>query len=303
MVTAHADPHEPRTVRHLGAYTVMCLMWGSTFLAIRLGNEAVPPLWAVTLRLVIAGTILAAIAAARRIPYPRGASLRGAATFGVLNMGLDLALLYWGETRISSGTAALFFATLPLMTGLFAWLLHVHAFDRVKTLAAIAGLAGVALIFAGEISLGASPLHLGAVWLAATTAALAGVLLKRVPPAPAITTNVIACWCGAGVCFMGSLLVGESQALPVSMAGWWPILYLVLAGNLIAYVLYAWLMTQWTATTVATSALITPVLAVALGAIVRGEAPAPLTYVGGAMVLAGVAVTLFVAGRGRSVPA
>ncbi len=87
------------------------------------------------------------------------------------------------------------------------------------------------------------------------------------------------------------------------MDGWWPILYLVLAGNLIAYVLYAWLITQWAATTVATSALITPVLAVALGAIVRGEAPAPLTYVGGAMVLAGVAATLFVAGRRPSVPA
>lgn len=281
----------------------MCLAWGSTYLAIRLGNDAMPPLWAATLRLVLAGIILTTIASVRRIPYPKGPSLQGAVAFGILNLGFNISLLYWGESRVSSGTAALFFATLPLMTAFFAWLLRVHAFSPVKTAAAVAGLAGVALIFAGEASLGAPPLHLGAIWLSAALGALSGVLLKGVPPAPAITTNVVGCWLGAGVCFAGSLLFGESHALPQTFAGWWPIVYLALVGNLIAFVLYAWLITQWTATTVATAALITPVLAVILGAIVRGEAPAPLTYVGGALVLAGVAATLFVAGGAGGKPA
>lgn len=292
---------EPRTWRHLGAFTVMCLVWGSTFLVIRVGNDTAPPLWAATLRLLLASTLLAIIAAARRIPYPSRATLAGVVPFGILNLGVGLSCLYWGEARVSSGTAALFFATLPLITGFLAAAVGLHALDRLKTVAAVGGLAGVALIFTGEISLGAPPLRLAAVAFSVFLSSLATVLLKRAPAAPAITTNVVACLIGAAICFLWSVLQGEARALPASLAEWWPILYLALAGNLVAYVLYTWLLTQWTATTLAVSALITPVLAVMLGAAARGEALAPLSVGGAALVLASVAATLFVAGhRGRA---
>jgi drug/metabolite transporter (DMT)-like permease len=301
MTSRPSELPEPRTWRHLGAFAAMCLVWGSTFLVIRLGNDTAPPIWSAALRLAIAAVCLAAIAAVRRIPYPDRAALRGVVPFGVLNLGISLPCIYWGEVHVSSGTAGLFFASFPLFTAFLAAAWGVHALDPWKTAAAVGGLAGVALIFAGEFSLGAPPLRLAAAAAAVPLSSIATVLLKRAAPAPAVTTNAVACAIGAVLCSVGSLLAGETPLLPATLAEWWPILYLALAGNLIAFVCYAWLLTQWTATTVATSALITPVIAVSLGAAVRGEALAPLSIAGAILVLAGVGATILrAAGTGSS---
>ena len=287
------SPPEARKPTHYLAFAGMCLIWGTTFLAIRIGNESAPPLWAATLRLTLAAILNATIAGLMRAPWPKGAALRGVALFGFLNLGVNFVLLYWGEQTVPSGIAATLYATVPLTTGIFAWMLGLHALDRVRTLAALVGLAGVALIFSGELKPGAPSLALLGVFSGATCAALAGVVLKKVPPQSAFVVNALGAAIGAAVCFLGSTLSGETHALPRTMSGWGPILYLAIAGNLGAYVLYAWLLARWPVTRVAVAALIIPVLAVIVGAIVRSEAPAPITYVGGALVLSGVAVTLF----------
>ena len=297
MIPAPSDAPEPHTLRHFAAYAGTCVIWGSTFLAIRFGNDSVPPLWAATIRLLVAGSLLAGLAAWRRIPYPSGGALRGALLFGVLNLGLDIALLYWGEVRVSSGTAALVFATLPILTGVVAALLRVHAIDPVKMASAVVGLGGVALVFAGQISIGEPTAALGAVFVATILAAFSFVIVKKLPTASPITTNAVACFVGSGICFAGSLLLGEAHALPRGAAAWWPIVYLAVAGNLIAYVLYLWLLARWTATSLATNSLVTPVIAVTLGALTRGEALGRFTYLGGALVLAGVAASLFLSRR------
>ncbi|HET9951676.1 MAG TPA: EamA family transporter [Candidatus Eisenbacteria bacterium] len=297
MRTLPPDAPEPHSIRHLGAFAGTCVVWGSTFLAIRFGNDTVPPLWAATLRLLLAGSLLVAIAAIRRVPYPAGASLKGAVSFGFLNLGLNFALLYWGEVRVSSGTAALIFATLPIMTGVVAWLFGVHALDPVKMVSAFVGFGGVALIFAGEVSLGAPTAAIGAILLSALLASISSVILKKLPSASPITTNAVACFVGAAVCFAGSLFLGEPHALPRGAAAWWPIVYLAVAGNLIAFVLYIWLLARWSVTSLATNSLITPVIAVTLGALTRGEALGRFTYLGGLLVLAGVAASLFLSRR------
>jgi drug/metabolite transporter (DMT)-like permease len=297
MIPAPADAPEPHSIRHFGAFAGTCVIWGSTFLAIRFGNDTVPPLWAATLRLLVAGSLLAGLAAWRRIPYPSGGALRGALLFGFLNLGLDIALLYWSEVRVASGTAALVFATLPILTGIVAALFRVHPLDPVKMASAVVGFGGVALVFAGQISIGEPTVALGAVFLATLLAACSFVIVKKLPTASPITTNAVACFVGAAVCFAGSLLLGEGHALPTGAAAWWPILYLAVAGNLIAYVLYLWLLARWTVTSLATNSLITPVIAVTLGAITRGEALGRFTYLGGALVLAGVAASLFLSRR------
>ncbi len=275
----------------------MCLIWGSTFLAIRLGNESVAPVWAAALRLSVAAVLLFLIAAAFRLPFPRGPALTAALLFGFLNFGINLGLLYWGELRVSSGVAAIFFATMPLSTGLLAAVLQVHRLNPARTAAAVVGLAGVAIIFAGEVSFGAPASALLAIFLAATAASLAGVLLKRAPAQHPIPANAVAAVVGVAACLAGSLILGEPHALPRSAAGWWPILYLAVAGNLGAFVLYSWLVTQWAVTTLSTSALIVPVLAVILGAIAKGESFAPATYLGATLVLGSVAETLWIGRR------
>jgi drug/metabolite transporter (DMT)-like permease len=287
-------PEEARKPAQYAAFAGMCLIWGTTFLAIRIGNEAVPPLWGATLRLILAAALNALIALAARAPWPSGTALRGIALFGFLNLGVNFGLLYWGEQTVPSGIAATLYATTPLTTGIFASMLGVHGLDRTRMLAALMGLLGVALIFSGELRMGAPALALLGVFTGTMCAALAGVILKKVPRHSAFVVNSVGAAVGSVVCFLASLARGESHAFPRTPSEWGPILYLTIAGNLGAYVLYAWLVARWNVTRVHVGSLIIPVIAVAAGAIIRSEAPAPITYLGGALVLGGVAVTLLV---------
>src|SRR6267143_1618794 len=152
-----------------------CLIWGSTFLAIRIGNEAVPPVWAATLRLALAAPLLTGLVPVTRQSFPRGPALRGALLFGIFNFGVNLSLLYWGERVVPSGIAAVLYATVPLSTALLAAALGVERLAPRKLGAAALAIVGVAVIFAGELRLDVPVAGLIAVFLAATAAALSSV--------------------------------------------------------------------------------------------------------------------------------
>jgi drug/metabolite transporter (DMT)-like permease len=257
------------------AFIACCLIWGSTFLAIRIGNESVAPEWAATLRLSLAAPLLALIVVLRRDTWPRGGALRGAMLFGLFQFGGNLALLYWGERVVPSGIAAVLYATVPLSTAM------------------LAALFGVATIFAGEMRLDVPFEGLIAVFLAATAAALSSVLLKQAPKQPSVfATNAIGCAIGALICLAASFVLGEDRALPSTVAGWWPVLYLTLAGSLGAYVIFTWLVGHWPVTNASMVGVVVPVIAVILGAIVRAETRSTETYVGAVVVLAAVVVAL-----------
>lgn len=283
---------EPRRPSHYAAFAGMSLIWGSTFLAIRFGNDTVPPLWGATVRLLLAAPILFALALARGAPLARGGTLAGVAFFGFLNLGVNFALLYWGEQRVPTGIAAVLYATIPLSSAVFAWMFGLERLYAPKMIAAVIGLSGVTLIFLGELKQGAPAAPLMAVFLGATVASFSTIVLKRTPPVSPFMVNAIGALAGAPVCLVGSFLLHEPHRLPTSFASWWPILYLVLAGNLGAYVLYAWLLARWKATNVTMVALVIPVIAVILGSLIRRESPAPETYLGGAVVIAAVALAL-----------
>ena len=230
---------EARGPGQYAAFVGMCLIWGTTFLAIRIGSEAVPPLWGATLRLIVAAILNVSVALLTRARWPRGVALRAIATFGFLNLGVNFALLYWGELRVPSGIAAIFYATVPLTTGILAPMLGVQTLDRRHLIAAAIGLVGVAVIFSAEVRWGAPGIALLGVFTGATLASLSGVILKKVPPSSAFVVNGIGAAIGACVCLVAALLHGESPMLPRTFAAWGPILYLAVAGNLGAYVLYA----------------------------------------------------------------
>jgi drug/metabolite transporter (DMT)-like permease len=273
-------------------FVACCLIWGSTFLAIRIGNEAVPPIWAATLRLTLAAPLLAALVIATRQHFPRGPALRGALLFGFFNFGVNLSLLYWGERVVPSGIAAVLYATVPLSTALIAAALGVERLVPRKVLAAVVAIVGVAIIFAGELKLDVPIDGLIAVFLAATAASLSSVFLKRAPQPSAIAANAVGAAIGAAVCAAVSLALGEDHALPTTIAGWWPIIYLTLAGSLGAYVLYTWLVQHWPVTSASMVGVVVPVIAVILGAVAKGEQRSPESYVGAAVVLVAVIVAL-----------
>jgi drug/metabolite transporter (DMT)-like permease len=290
---ASSEVPEDRSPATYAGFAGMALIWGSTFLAIRIGNESLPPIWGACVRLVLATLLYAAVVQLARIPWPRGASLRAAAIYGLLNYGVSFALLYWGEVRVASGTTAILYATAPLSTAVAAALFGVQRLDRSTIAGALLGLAGVALIFSGELAHGGPPAALLAIFAAATASSFGSVALKRAPHQSTWTLNGIGTAIGLLVCAPVSFALGEPHALPRTLAGWGPVLYLVLAGNLGAYVLFGWLIGKWKVTRVTAVTLVIPVIAVFLGALIRHEAPPAGTYAGAALVLAGVAMTLF----------
>lgn len=280
-----------RTVPYL-VFIGCCLIWGSTFLAIRIGNEAVAPVWAATIRLALAAPLLAGLVLATRQHFPRGPALRGAILFGIFNFGANLSLLYWGERVVPSGIAAVLYATVPLSTALIAAAMGVERLVPRKVLAAVVAIIGVAIIFAGELKLDVPVEGLVAVFLAATAASLSSVFLKRTPQPSAIAANAVGAVAGFVVCAVVSLALGEDHALPTTFAGWWPIVYLTLAGSLGAYVLYTWLVQHWPVTNASMVGVVVPVLAVILGAVAKQEQRSPESYVGAVVVLIAVLVAL-----------
>jgi drug/metabolite transporter (DMT)-like permease len=273
-------------------FVACAAIWGSTFLAIRFGNEATAPVWAATIRLALASVLLFGIAAAFKMPLPRGRALRGAATWGFFNLGVNMALLYIGETTVPSGIAAVLYATVPLSTALLAAILGVERLVTRKLIAAAVAIVGVAVIFAGELGIAVPFAGLLTIFGAATAAALANVLLKQAPKQQVIPLNAIGTAVGAVVCLIVSVVLGESHALPTTSAAWLPIIYLTIAGSLGAFVLWTWLVTHWTVGNASLVGVVVPCIAVMLGALVKGEQPAPLTYLGAAIVISAVLIAV-----------
>jgi len=279
------------------AFIGCCMIWGSTFLVIRIGNQSLPPEWAATLRLALAAPLLALIAAARRDHWPSGGALRGATLYGVFIFGANLALLYWAERRIPSGIAAVLYATVPLSTALIAAGFGIERLITRNVISALVALAGVATIFAGEMRLDVPFAELAAVLLAATATALSGVVLKRAPEQPSLfAANAVAAASGALICLGASLALGEDRSLPATLESWWPVIYLTLASSLGAYVIWTWLLGHWPVTSASYVGVVVPLIAVLLGAFFLQESRSIETYVGAAIVIAAVAVAL----RGHS---
>src|ERR1700748_2426464 len=115
MTSQEAETAPAGEARAWLAFAACSAIWGSTFLAISFGNDALAPVWAATLRLLLATVLLVARAWARRRGAPRGAARRG---YGVTQFGTTLPLLYWGETVVPSGLSAVVYGTIPLSSAL-----------------------------------------------------------------------------------------------------------------------------------------------------------------------------------------
>jgi drug/metabolite transporter (DMT)-like permease len=288
------------------AFTACCLIWGSTFLVIRIGNDALPPLWAAGLRLVAAGLILSGIEAARGRSLPRGRALKYALGYGFLEFGVNFSLLYWGEVRVPSAVAAILFSTIPVSTAVLARAIGLERLTALKVAGTLVSVAGVAILFAERLgpsagfaratgagtggAIGLLPLL--AVLGASIAASAATVLLKHGPPQSAVGANAAGSWIGAAVCLAASFALGEPHPVPASGPQWWPLVYLTIAGSVVAFVAMIWLLSRWPVTRVSLIAVVIPIVAVVLGALARGERLGATGLGGAAVILAGVALVI-----------
>lgn len=280
-------------------FATCTLIWGTTFLFIRIGNDTMPPLWAAALRLLLASAILFVIGTLTRQPLPRGAALRGAAWYGLFTFGINLPLLYWGETAVPSSVSAILFATVPLTSALLAWRVGLESFSPARLIGAVIAAAGIATIFWGEQRTQLSPWPMAAVMLATLAAVLGTIIYKRAPHQAAVPANTVATLIGGVLCLGYSLIAHERMALPTTSSAWVALLYLTIGGSVGAFVLWTWLVSRWPVSRLSFIAVITPLIALTLGALVRGERLAGSSLVGAAIVLVGVVVGLQI---GRSTP-
>jgi drug/metabolite transporter (DMT)-like permease len=283
-----------RGARWAGIVTVS-LIWGSTWLAIKVGLESMPPFLSAGLRFALAAGVLAGLSWAAGVPWPRAAwTHAGLLALGVLNFVVNYGAVYWGEQYVSSGLTAVLFATYPLFV-----LLIAHATigsERItprKAVGVLLGFAGVFVIFRSDLA------------LADPRAALAAAVILVSPVASALTSVGIKKWghdlhpytltalpmaYGAVALTAIGLTFEDARAIEWTLAAVGSLAFLSLFGSVIAFVVYYRLLKVVSVSLLALVSYAFPIVAVVLGWLVLGERLAGSTLLGAAAVLAGIAI-------------
>ena len=280
------------------AYAIIYFVWGSTFLAIRVGVHEVPPFLLAALRFFIAGLVLYGWMLLKGERSPTLREWRSAAILGVLIFVLDYGFLFWAEQRVPSGIAAVMMATIPVFMAFSEILLLKTQKLTVRLLAASAiGIAGVAVLTIRSVDVGGAPIDLigaTALIIAAIGFSISAALTRILPLPKSKVMNS-----GAQMLAGGILLTLTSAALgefgrfhpqAVSMKAWLSLLYLIVAGSIIAFTAYVWLLHHESPTKVGTYAYVNPVVAVIIGYFLGGEALGTRTILGTLCVLVSVIV-------------
>jgi len=286
--------------RHLPLLIWLALagIWGSTWLAIKLGLRDLPPITFAGIRFALAAILLGVLVLIRRIRLPSSSrEWMLLAYTGLLSITINYALVFWGEQYISSGLAALLSATVPLFgLPLAHRYLSAEPLTRSKVAGVLLGLLGVAVVFSGELGVG-GPQALWAsvgIIIAALATAHAGVLVKArgTHIEPAVLAGIqMAGGCLplllGGIALEGSPL--EFHWTPLAFA---TLAYLTVLGSVIAFLMYYWLIRHTAVTGVLMIPLVTPLVAVLIGVAFGGETIGWYTALGGGAIIGGVALAV-----------
>jgi drug/metabolite transporter (DMT)-like permease len=272
----------------------LCGIWGSTWAFIKLGLGDLPPITFAYVRFIIAVALLLLIAYVRRATLPRKRSeWRLLVVTGVLQFTVNYGLVFWGESYISSGLAALLQATIPLFGLLIAHkLLPGEPLTFAKLCGVVIGLAGVAIIFSNQLKIG----DVWAVWgsiaiiIGAFAAAYSNVLLKASDARLDLSVLVAAqMLCGLlPLIIVGLVKEGNPLRLHWTMTAIVSILYLALVGSVAAFLLYYWLVRRMDVTNTQLISLVTPVVAVLIGVLFLDEELSWRILLGGLGIFAGI---------------
>jgi len=275
-------------------WLLLCLIWGSTWLFIKLGLDDLPPFTFAGIRFVIASAILFAIIKARRLSLPRThADWILLAVTGVLSFSLNYGLLFWGEQYISSGLAALLQATIPAFGLVFAhFYLPGERMTPEKIFGIVMEVAGVGVVFSNQLSV-AGPRALAgcaALVVGSACAAAANVLVKKdgAKLDPAILAGGQMVFGLIPLLVIGIPLEGNPLQFHWTRMAIISLFYLAIVGSVAAFLLYYWLVQHMDVTKTMLVALVTPVIAVTLGVVVLHEELNWRTFAGGAMIISGI---------------
>jgi drug/metabolite transporter (DMT)-like permease len=284
----------------LAAFAAIYFIWGTTYLAIAISLHTVPPFVAGGARFLLAGALMYAWLRLRN-PRPfADVNLGAAALVGVTLSGIGNGFVVWAQQGIPSGIAALLVTAVPVTVLVLDWALFSKRAPSRQALAGTAiAIAGVVTIVMHTRSLSgnAHPIYVLSMCAAVIGWSFGTLIQKRtVRPGTVLNLTCAQMLFGGVFQLLMSVVDGEWTHFELAAVSWssvLAVLYLVVFGSIIALNCYLWLLTRVPAPTVTTYALVNPVVAMVLGALVLGERITPLAMLAAVLVLAGVALVLF----------
>lgn len=288
----------PSKWKTLLAFAIIYLVWGSTFLAIRIGVHEVPPFLLAAIRFTIAGLVLYGWMLAKGEPSPSARQWGAIVVLALAIFVMDYGLLFWAEQRVPSGIAAVMVATIPMFMALSEIVfLGTQKLTLRLAVALLIGAVGVVAMVSRSLNLGGAPVDkIGAVALtvSAISWSIAAVMTRKLPlPESKVMSSGAQMLAGGLLLFVTAGLLGEFRDFhPAAVSGtaWWSLAYLIVAGSIIAFTAYVWLIHHESPTKVGTYAYVNPVVAVIIGYFLGGEAIGTRTIVGTVCVLISVVV-------------
>lgn len=288
----------PPVWKTLLAFGIIYFVWGSTFLAIRVGVREVPPLILASMRFFVAGAVLFLWLRLKGTVAPTRREWLAASALAVCIFVVDYGLLFWAEQRVPSGIAAVMLATIPVFMALSEiFFLGTQRLTFRLAVALVVGIGGVAVLVSHTVSLGEAPIdRSGAIALviAAISWSIASALTRKLPlPASKAMSSGVQMLAGGIFLAVAATAFGEFRGFhiqAVSRGAWFALAYLIVAGSIVGFTAYVWLIHHESPTKVGTYAYVNPVVAVILGYFLGGEVVGPRTVLGTMLVLVSVVV-------------
>lgn len=290
-MTAPTSARADRQV--IAAFLGVVVFGGLNAIAVKATVGELAPFWGAAVRFVAAGAIMAGLVILARRAFPRGRSLTGGMLYGAVGFAASYGLIYTGLRETPAGTVMVLIALTPLVTFGLAIVQGQERFRVQGLVGALIALAGVAVVFADQLSANVPIASLGFVVLGTVCIAETGVIIKWIPRSDPFGTNAVAMLTGGAILLVASLVASEEWAVPAQAATWAAIVYLVLLGSVVMFALYVFALERWTASAVSYVTLLMPLVTVSVAAALIAERVSPALLVGGAIVLVGVYVGAF----------
>ena len=297
VVTSPAGLSSARSfrLRVIAAFFAIYFLWGTTFLAIRIAVEELPPLFAAGARFFIAGAVLFAFMRSRGEARPTPIQWRNLAVMALLMFVAEYGPLFWAEKYVPSGIVSVLAATIPILTLILEMVIlrqrHFRWATALPTLLGFVGV-GVLLLRGNGQSFGLLPCF---AILAGSVCWSLGTVLSRafdLPESRPLTSGAAMMLGGAGLLAL-SAVFGELHPIPhISLRAAGAVLYLIVFGSLIAFTAFVWLLSHMPASSISSYAYVNPIVAVALGYFVAGEPVTLRTLAGTTLVLISVFLIL-----------
>lgn len=276
--------------RILAAFAVLVVIAGSNFVAVRLSNAELPPFWNATLRFAGAAVLFFAIVLVRRTPLPRRRALAGPVLYGIFGGGGSYALAYWALTQVNAGVAAVVLALVPLMTFFLAIAHGIERFHARGLVGGLVAVAGIAAVFSEQLTAAVPLAPLLALILCAAFIGESAVVVKFFPRVDNFVTNAIGAVVTVAIMLPLSLVAGEVRALPALGVTWAALAYLIVIGSVGLFFLFVFVLQHTTASTTNYALVLSPLVTIAVGALIAGESVTATFLIGAAIIASGVYV-------------